>query len=82
VKFKLSEGAPRVCHSRRVFKTGADRTIMQFTIGIGSITHFVLSFGRVFKLEATRADFLLRLGRRELHWVRGCGWRNEQVPAV
>jgi hypothetical protein len=53
---------------------------MQFTIGIGSMTHFVLSFGRVFELEATKADFLLRIGTRELHWVRGYGWRNERVP--
>jgi hypothetical protein len=71
-----------VCHSRRAQQQQDDRTIMQFTIGIGSITHFVLSFGRVFKLEATRADFLLRMGRRELHWVRGCGWRSERVPAA
>jgi len=54
---------------------------MQFTIGIGSITHFVLSFGRAFKLEATSVDFLLRIGGREWHWVRGYGWRNERAPA-
>jgi hypothetical protein len=72
----------RVPFAPRFTNPEGDRATMQFTIGIGSITHFVLSFGRMFRLEATRADFLLRIGTREFHWVRGCGWRNERVPAA
>jgi hypothetical protein len=37
------------------------------------------SIGQVFALSIQR-DFLLRVGRRELHWERGDGFTYRRVP--
>jgi hypothetical protein len=41
---------------------------------------FSFTIGQVFALSIQR-DFLLRVGRRELHWARGEGFTYQRVPA-
>ena len=40
---------------------------------------FVLTIGQAFHVSIQR-DFLLRVGRRVLHWQRGDGFTYERVP--
>jgi hypothetical protein len=40
---------------------------------------FVLTIGQAFHVSIQR-DFLLRVGRRELHWERGAGFTYQRVP--